>query len=157
MRVLALEFNLLLERVRAAARDGQRCAGSTALTVTIGETQWNIRDHGGGGQFDQLLRDRLESRQTLLETVEEGVAPVEVAAGLVQHATLATVSAVHPAHPILLKMAIERFEQSRPTLNGNRSGTASEKRPTMGCCRHFSSPTAIFRKPPTFTMSVVTN
>ena len=58
-RILALEFNLALERVRAATRAKQRSAGTTApLTVTIGETQWNIRDGQGRHQFDQLLSDR---------------------------------------------------------------------------------------------------
>ncbi|MFG6443006.1 DUF6538 domain-containing protein [Roseateles sp. LKC17W] len=131
-RILALEFNLLLERVRAATRAKQRSAGMKApLTVTIGETQWNIRDGQGRHQFDQLLRDRPELRQALLATVEDGVAPVEAAAALVQQATPAIMSAAHPANPVLLKTAIELFEQSRPTLNGNRRGTASEKRRTM--------------------------
>lgn len=130
-RILALEFNLLLERVRAAARDKQRRAGATPLTVTLGETQWNIRESSGRNQFDQLLRDRPELRQALLTTVEDGVAPVEAAAAMVQQSRPATMSAAHPANPTLLKKAIELFEQSRPTLNGNRRGTASEKRRTM--------------------------
>jgi hypothetical protein len=131
-RILALEFNLALERVRAATRAKQRSAGTTApLTVTIGETQWNIREQGGRHQFDQLLRDRPEIRQALLATVEDGVAPVEAAAALMQQATPVTMSVAQTANPVLLKTAIELFEQSRPTLNGNRRGTASEKRRTM--------------------------
>jgi hypothetical protein len=131
-RILALEFNLALERVRAATRAKHRSASTTApLTVTIGETQWNIREQGGRSQFDQLLRDRPELRQALLATVEDGVAPIEAAAALVQQATPTTMSVAHTANPVLLKTAIELFEQSRPTLNGNRRGTASEKRRTM--------------------------
>ncbi|WP_422012771.1 DUF6538 domain-containing protein [Roseateles sp.] len=129
-RILALEFNLLLERVRAAARDKQRRAGPTPLTVTIGETRWNIHENSGRSQFDQLLHDRPELRQALLDTVTDGVAPVEAAAALVQPVA-PTVATAHPANPALLKTSIELFERSRATLNGNRRGTAGEKRRTM--------------------------
>jgi integrase len=130
-RILALEFNLALERVRAMTRDKHPHAGVTPLTVTIGQTQWDIRDDNDRRLFDQLMHDNPDIRQALLQSVRSGVAPAEAMAALVQQVKAATVSAASVANPMLLKTAIELFEQSRGTLDHNRRSTAGEKRRTM--------------------------
>ncbi|WP_140628288.1 site-specific integrase [Methylibium rhizosphaerae] len=130
-RILALEFNLALERVRAMTRDKHPHAGVTPLTVTIGQTQWDIRDDNDRRLFDQLMHDNPDIRQALLQSVRSGVAPAEAMAALVQQVKAATVSAASVANPMLLKTAIEVFEQSRGTLDSNRRSTAGEKRRTM--------------------------
>lgn len=130
-RILALEFNLALERVRAMTREKHPHAGITPLTVTIGETKWDIRDDNDRRLFDQLMRDNPDIRQALLQSVRSGVAPAEAMAALVQQVKTATTAVAAVANPMLLKTAIDLYEQSRGTLDSNRRSTAGEKRRTM--------------------------
>lgn len=50
---------------------------------------------------------------------------------LVERVKAAAAPASSVANPMLLAKAIEQFEESRPSLNHNRSSTAAEKRRTM--------------------------
>ncbi len=130
-RILALEFNLALERLRAMTRDKHPHAGVTPLTVTIGETKWDIRDDNDRRLFDQLLRDNPDMRQALRKSINAGVVPAEAMAALVQQVKAVTAKAAPVANPTLMKTAIELYEGSRGLLDSNRRSTAGERRRTM--------------------------
>lgn len=130
-RILALEFNLALERLRAMTRDKHPHAGVTPLTVTIGETKWDIQNDNDRRLFDQLLRDNPDMRQALRKTINEGMMPAEAMAALVQQVKTVTAAAAPVANPTLMRKAIDIYVGSRGTISDNKRSTAGEKRRTM--------------------------
>lgn len=130
-RILALEFNLALERLRAMTRDKHPHAGVTPLTVTIGETKWDIQNDNDRRLFDQLLRDNPDMRSALRKSITDGMAPAEAMAALVQQVKSVTAAAAPVANPVLMTKALELYESSRGSLDNNKRSTASEKRRTI--------------------------
>jgi len=67
-RILALEFNLALERMKATMRESDPRLGLTPMTVTMGSTQWDIRNDDDRQLFDRLLRDNDDLRSAMLQS-----------------------------------------------------------------------------------------
>ena len=130
-RILALEFNLALERMKAMTKDVDPRVGVVPMTVSMGGSTWEIRDDNDRQLFNSILKEDKDLREAVLQSIRSGMAPAEAMAALVNQVKTATGAIAPVAKPISLKNAAAKFEQSRPTVSDNRRSTAGEKGRTI--------------------------
>lgn len=129
-RILALQFNLKLEQLKAMTKQNPTPPqGLEYMTLTMGNLKVDINSEEDHRLFQKLLSDNEELRDAMLQAVRTGTAP----AGVQQLMTQPPAS--RPLNPILLKDAIELYESTRGALNQNRRSTAGEKRRTLDLMR----------------------
>jgi hypothetical protein len=136
-RILALEFNLALERLKAMGRSKTPPIGVTPMTVTMGGASFEIRDDNDRRMFDDFLRANPDLRQQLLSSIRSGQLPVEAASSLIEQVKAAASAAAGVASPTPLREAIESYVGSRSSLARNSRSTKSEKDRTLRMFEEF--------------------
>ncbi len=140
-RILAMEFNLAFERVRAVTIDFDPRKILTPWTIEIPGFKAEVKDEADLASFNAFLAKHPDIQAAIVDSIRRGVDPqkaFEAAMKAIQGA------AVQPAHPqasgttpTKLPDAIDLFAGSRKSLGGNRRGTAWEKRRTLDLLTEF--------------------
>lgn len=130
-RILALEFNLALERIKAMSRSKTPPVGVTPMTLTMGGLSVEIRDDNDRRLFDAFLKENPDLRQQMLSSIRSGQVPAQAAASLVEQVKAAADAAAGVARPTLLPDALEAYVASRQGLARNRRSTMGEKERTL--------------------------
>jgi integrase len=130
-RILALEFNLALERLQASMTHHDPRFGATPFTLTLGGAQVEIRDDNDRRQFTEFLHDNPDMREAVLHAIRSGTPPSEAMASLIDETKRAVGAAAPVKRPEFLKAAVDDFVKSLETMNANRRSTAGDKRSTL--------------------------
>jgi len=129
-RILALEFNLALERNKATALPFDP---STTAPWSLQAGGVKIEVNGAEDQklFQKAMKDDPDLRTALLEALRSGMQPTEAIAALISQVKGAVGEAAGVAQPMLLSAAVEQYVATRKVLSKNRRSTAGEKASTM--------------------------
>ena len=128
-RILALEFNLALERNKAMSRPDP----STTAPWSIQAGNVRIEVNGSEDQrlFQQAMKQDPDLRAALMEALRSGTPPADAIAALISQVKDAVGDATGVAQPKLLSTAIEQYVGTRKVLSKNRRSTAGEKERTL--------------------------
>ena len=128
--ILALEFNLALERNKAMALPFNP---STVAPWSLQAGGVKIEINGAEDQklFQQAMKDDPDLRTALMEALRSGRQPAEAIAALVSQVKGAIGDAAGVAQPKLLSTAIAQYVKTREVLSKNRRSTAGEKKRTL--------------------------
>ena len=130
VRILALEFNLALERNKAMTLPVDP---STIARWSLQAGGMKIEVNGAEDQklFQQAMKDDPDLRTALMEALRSGMQPAEAIAALVSQVKGAVGDAAGVAQPKLLSTAIAQYIKTREVLSKNRRSTAGEKERTL--------------------------
>ena len=128
-RILALEFNLALERNKAMSRPDP----STTAPWSIQAGNVKIEVNGSEDQrlFQQAMKQDPDLRAAIMDALRSGTPPADALAALVAQVKGAVDSAVGVDEPSLMLPAVAAYLKDREPLSKNRRSTAGEKRRTL--------------------------
>lgn len=129
-RILALSFNLAVERAKTMTKPDDNAHLVNLMTLTMGNLKVDINNDQDRRLFHDLVTHDPALRESMLESMRSGTPPAAAMAALVNQAK-ASVSGPAPQNPVLLKDALDLYQSTRGTLGGNRRSTAGEKRRTL--------------------------
>lgn len=130
-RILALEFNLALERIKQMTRSKTPPIDMARMMLTMGGLSVDIRDDNDRRLFDAFLRENPDIRQQMLLSIRSGQPPAEALAALIEHTKAASDASNGVAKPTLLADAIKEFVGTRAGLARNSRSTMGEKDRTL--------------------------
>jgi len=130
-RILALEFNLALERLKIMTKDLDPRLGISPMTLTTGTSQWEIRNETDRSLFSRLLKDDKGLREAIIGSIKADAPPASTVQALVNEVKAATGALAPVPNPVTLKNAAEDFVKTRVPVSGNRRSTADEKARTI--------------------------
>lgn len=145
-RILALEFNLALERIKAMGRSKTPPIGVTPMTLTIGNMSIDVQNDNDRQQLNAFLRENPDIRERMLASIRAGSPAADAMSGLIEQVKTAASAIAGVAKPTALSDAIESFIRSRQGLARNSRSTAGEKGRTL---RLFQEHIESDRKPGT--------
>ena len=129
-RILALEFNLALEKHKAMTLPFDP---NTIAPWSLQAGGVKIEVNGAEDQklFQQAMKDDPDLRKALMDAMRSGMQPAEAIAALVAQVKGAVGDAAGVAEPKLLLAAIKQYVGTRAVLGKNRRSTAGEKERTL--------------------------
>ena len=129
-RILALEFNLALEKHKAMTLPFDP---NTIAPWSLQAGGVKIEVNGAEDQklFQQAMKDNPDLRAALMDAMRSGMQPAEAIAALVSQVKGAVGDAAAVATPMLLSAAVEEYVATRKVLSKNRRSTAGEKERTL--------------------------
>ncbi|MEJ8855866.1 site-specific integrase [Variovorax robiniae] len=131
-RILALEFNLALERLKLSMPHHDPRLSAAPFILTVGGMQVDIRDENDRHQFTGFLHDNPDVREEMINAIRSGAASrSEAMDNLVNGVKRATDALAPVASPMLVKDAVEKFVASLTTVGANRRSTAGDKQSTL--------------------------
>lgn len=134
-RILALEFNLALERNKAMSRPDP----STTAPWSIQAGTVKIEVNGSEDQrlFQEAMKQDPDMRAALMDALRSGTPPADAMAALIAQVKGAVDGAAGVDEPTLLSAAVAAYLKDREPLGKNRRSTAGEKRRTLEFLMEF--------------------
>ena len=131
-RILALEFNLALERNKAMTLPFDP---STTAPWSLQAGGVKIEVNGAEDQklFQQAMKDDPDLRTALMEALRSGMQPAEAIAALVSQVKGAVGDAAGVAQPKLLSTAIAQYVGTREVLSKNRQSNSKDRHGDPSC------------------------
>ena len=130
-RILVLEFNLALERIKTMTNDFDPRKMLAPWTLQTNTLKIEVKDSDDQKNFNQWLETHPDIREELLKSIRSGVNPNDALAAVMTTFKGALGSAASAGAPTKLRDAINKFVGSRTTLSNNRRSTAGEKERTL--------------------------
>jgi integrase len=131
-RILALEFNLALERMHGMTNDFDLSRMTAPWTLKTDSFAVEVKDDKDQRLFTKFLKENPDIREKLVASIRSGVDPTEALKALlasVKDAIGGAVSAV--SQPMHLKEAVRLYVASLPALSKNRGTTVWEKQRSL--------------------------
>jgi integrase len=136
-RILALEFNLALERLHAMTQHVDPRKLIAPWTLETGDLKIEVKDAEDQKLFNQFLIDNPDIRQRLLESIRSGTDPVAARVELMASIKDALGAAQGVSVPTKLPTAKQEFIASRSTLSDNSEDTIAEKKRTLSLLEDY--------------------
>ena len=129
-RILALEFNLALERAALMSPPFDRGSLRT-WTLTAPGVEVKVEGAEDREQFTQFLREHPDFRKALIEALRSGADRKQTVEAAIESVKAAVAAVPRVPRPTALGAAVETFVATRVTLSDNRRVTAGEKKRTL--------------------------
>lgn len=130
-RILALEFNLALERA-ALMSDPFNRGSISPWTLSAPGFEVKVEGAEDQKQFAKFLREHPDFRKALLDALRSGADRKETIEAAIESMKAAVATVQRVPRPTGLRTAVETFVATRVTLSDNRRSTAGEKKRTLG-------------------------
>ena len=130
-RILALEFNLALERLHAMTKKVDPRTLIAPWTLEFAGMKVEVKDAEDQSLFNQFLVDNPDIRQRMLESIRAGTDPAVARLELMASVKEALIGASGVVVPMKFPAAIDAFVNSRSALAKNRDATIAEKKRTL--------------------------